>query len=633
MAKKQNTPKGDYSNSVNDIGVSSPVPEPIVAPTNVFGNEVQGLGVQKPAYEFNPGGGNVDYSQVTQPIPGGSAEVQQFAQERLNGTGGDPVETALNVNSYGQQPQRPQNDIQDSISKAYSAVPQVTTPDLTNQDLMPTLNQNINKGSYSGSIVGNVPIFTAGPLVAPWAALNKRKQQLEFAAQQEALRKAKALEDESAKQALAAANFKYDKTPEAKDKRFQESVNKQWNNIYDDYVDLAKQEFGSDWARMLNQDTELGRGLRDHLRNTEVLVTRGNQVVEKLAKFDLNNKDLVFDKATREVIQDFNDIKKGLVSGDYSSLPDIEEAVAKAMSIESIEKAVAATALDPKQTAFAGSISDGPNGEKIVSSGTKKTYDEGIKTMTEEISKRYIPFIENGTPGFKDIKTVKESIEAQLRAKYQNKITASATVKDPKDSGNKDISKKLIKTAQPQMNAYNPSVGGKPLNGLGVNVNMKVGDKSDLVIYDPNNPNKLEASTVFNVVVEDAVVSRDKNNNKRKLVTVTYDKPTEVAESDAVDKKIVSGSPVLTIRDGFVQKGKKFYKTETVTDYATYESLKMKGSNLDKLYEERLMLEFEEAEKGPVENIQSQYSQGAATTPAATTQSNSSGGFTGGNVK
>lgn len=410
--------------------------------------------------------------------------------------------------------------------------PQMIDPNLTNQDLMPTLGRRINKGSYSGSVVGSVPIFSSGSPVVPWSAIQKRKVALQQAAEKATIQK----KQEAQRQAGKAASFAFAKSPEAQGKQFQKSINTAWDATYNKYQDLSKQYYGDDWVDMLGDSTDLGQAMRAELEGIEMLVSQGNEVVGAISQLDPTNSNVIMTEEAKSLKMDFDNMLGDFENGDYTKLATIGEKMSKFYVLKSISTAVGAVELTPEKTGGASVVNE--DGIYKIRTSNKENYDGAIETMADTIfNEQYASWIDKGYKGFENKDTVKAQIKAQLKAKYPNSSTSKLTVQQEKGSGgNKNFTVNDVEDIIVQDRTFTDSKGNK-VDARGAEIYMEVNPSADITVYDPAT-GKTSTVTSQGGTIGSLFVKEGKRY-------VTY--------NDKVDEEVKAEDAVK--RDGSLNKG------------------------------------------------------------------------------
>jgi hypothetical protein len=187
-----------------------------------------------------------------------------------------------NLSNTLSQPTAIDEDIDMSVNDIANVVPQDLNPyqkDIYNQvrqfnDVIPVQAHStyfpsagvpINKGSYSGSVVGNVPIF-APSMMAPVGVFDAKRQALKAAADA----KVKEIDDFTAM---------YGKAPETSRKAVQEQLDNGYYDWLTQWQTIAQQRYGEDWVKHLRNDTQF---LKEE-QSWNTLAQYNTQLVDQVA--------------------------------------------------------------------------------------------------------------------------------------------------------------------------------------------------------------------------------------------------------------------------------------------------------------------------------------------------------------
>ncbi|PHS03994.1 MAG: hypothetical protein COA88_14680 [Kordia sp.] len=179
--------------------------------------------------------------------------------------------------------------------------------------LFPGLNQPIQVGQQSGSIIGSQPIFVSRGGPAPVGVIAGRQ---------------KALEDAAQKKAAAQKPFDIRKGPIVEDARFQKTLNTLFESNRETYVQKAKDQYGENWqTALMSQETKLGREFVDAMSGLDVLAREGDQIVALFAEVDEAKKsgDLILADETLELFNEFETLSGDLEGGDITKLVNLKD--------------------------------------------------------------------------------------------------------------------------------------------------------------------------------------------------------------------------------------------------------------------------------------------------------------------
>lgn len=162
-------------------------------------------------------------------------------------------------------------------------------PDMPYEQMFPSANNNINKGSYSGSIVGSVPIFAPSQLT-PFGMIDRRNAAMNKAA---------------ADVAQQNADFSKTKAPETKLFAVQGQLDEQFSKGLDQWTANAKKQYGNNWSSALKEDPNFNKWM---------------QSMDTLAKYHTGISDTM------------GDIDAQMKSGDFVASPELRKIMADTKS-------------------------------------------------------------------------------------------------------------------------------------------------------------------------------------------------------------------------------------------------------------------------------------------------------------
>lgn len=153
-----------------------------------------------------------------------------------------------------------QKDIYNQVRQFNDAIPVQA-----HSTYFPSAGVPINKGSYSGSVVGNVPIF-APSMMAPVGVFDAKRQALKAAADA----KVKEIDD------FMTA---FGKAPETSRKAVQEQLDSGYYDWLTQWQGIAQQRYGEDWVKHLRNDTQF---LKEE-QSWNTLAQYNTQLVDQVA--------------------------------------------------------------------------------------------------------------------------------------------------------------------------------------------------------------------------------------------------------------------------------------------------------------------------------------------------------------
>lgn len=274
-------------------------------------------------------------------------------------------------------------------------------PELSPSDMFPSAGNNINKGSYSGSVVGNVPIFAPSELT-PFAVFDAKKRALAAAAEKKA--------------AEIDAFYKLAAPPETKRFAVQTELDDQFTRGLDMWVNNAKQNYGDDWDDALKNDTGFN-GWLESMRTVAKYEDGIVNNVSRLQELDANG-DLTLSPQSRKAIQDYMDGIGGLSDPFNPQGHKLGSTILRANAETNLDVAVNDAVKEYKDKAFGGAPSPDDKG----------TYDMYVTWETTGMTDKQVKEIAAGIwkdqyGGQSDLYT-QEDIEKRIRAIYPLRSTS-----------------------------------------------------------------------------------------------------------------------------------------------------------------------------------------------------------------
>ena len=283
--------------------------------------------------------------------------------------------------------------------------------------LYPGLGEDINVGTYSGSIVGNNPIFVPTGNITAIDPILQRKKAIDDAARKRAL---------SAMEKPIAPDLK-----KFKDSRFDEKLNNDILSFHSQMVKDAYDNYGPSYTQMLKDpNTELGRKYVQGMANFEHIVRNTDRITESVATIEKGMQDGSI-AVTPEGMKTFNQYKQML--GDFTdyeklSSADMSQIENKLLGIVDINnylnKSGVLSGIKAKVTSTYGTIDKGEYYNSVTNKRTssKEVVRDLSKSLANSSAFRY--GIENGY-------YTQEDIEAALgaRLKDQQEVTGSMSQK------------------------------------------------------------------------------------------------------------------------------------------------------------------------------------------------------------
>jgi len=180
---------------------------------------------------------------------------------------------------------------------------------ITNQDLFPGMNQNINVGSSSSKTLGSQPIFVAAGQYVPYNILNKKEEAIAAAAKKRAERQAK---------------FDPGKAGKLNNQLYQRKLNDRFNKMNSDFIRTAQSMDPDNWDVMLNDPgSEIGRAYAQQKSNYEVLATESNVIFDKAAAVmaaQESGGDTIYSEATKNLASQVDHMTGSAAEGGLENL-------------------------------------------------------------------------------------------------------------------------------------------------------------------------------------------------------------------------------------------------------------------------------------------------------------------------
>lgn len=164
------------------------------------------------------------------------------------------------------------------VANAYDVLSQPQAIGPQGAALYPGLSEPINVGTYSGSIVGNNPIFVPSGNVMPLDPILARRKAIDDAARARAM------------QALQAVEAP--KVPQFKDQGFQKKLTEDVLNVHNQFVKEAQAISPQNWAAILqNPNTSVGRRYIQTMANFENIVKNVDRITDQVVAIEEGMKD------------------------------------------------------------------------------------------------------------------------------------------------------------------------------------------------------------------------------------------------------------------------------------------------------------------------------------------------------
>lgn len=380
-------------------------------------------------------------------------------------------------------------------------------PVLPESIMFPSAGININKGSYSGSVVGNVPIFAPSQML-PFGVFDARRQAMQQAADQ----RAKEIDD-------------FNKAFQAPiTKRF--SVQGELNDTFDEgltqWVENAKQNYGDDWAKALKND----KGFNSWMQTMRTVAQYEDGIVNHVAEIQKQLQDPNF-VASPDLIRTMAAFNQGLGGLENPFDPkghQLGDTVLRMGAVYDLDKATN-TAIDQLiqdvTTSSPGITSQGIY-DNIVTTKITGTDKNKLDDLAENI---YMTRYQGS--GFITLDDVRKSLYAKVGTKVErtvqqqanqfanadgSQLVYDATAVNPEGEqvqfeGNKggvttydgQTFKPIMLNVPVSSNAVDPSTGGPVM--LPANAKIQVGKTFNVLVDSRGNivPNEAKADALGRV--------------------------------------------------------------------------------------------------------------------------------------
>ena len=292
--------------------------------------------------------------------------------------------------------------------------PFVSSLDIT--DVSSGINDPILKGTVSGQIIGNQPIFVGDVGYRPTHLLARRQKEIQDAANK------KAEEEQDFLKAIAP--------PKVEDQRFQGSLNDQFNFTKEAYFKKAQEQFGDDWVSALKDQTNpLGREFVQALDNFEHLAGETDQVTAMMAEIekDLASGDRVYSDRTLDVRDDYNQLANDFANGDVAGAASLRDKYDELRGFTSLDKI-----LHDKGIQIKGQITEITNlinTDELLGTSTQKQvrYEEQVRKLAEHLAQTDMRDAVR-----KGYMTVDDIFEA-MNARYGSQDFSKKTIKQKRE--------------------------------------------------------------------------------------------------------------------------------------------------------------------------------------------------------
>lgn len=185
----------------------------------------------------------------------------------------------------------------DMMANIENQMPVPVMEKLDRTEYMPGLEDPILKGTYSGRIVGNNPIFVRSGGYIPWGLVDARDRANKAAI---------------AERAALLSKFDMPEAPKTKDARWTGELQLEFYNSVNKYIEESKKMYGDKWAVMLQDPrSSLGRNFAQTLDNYNTVAREIDQITDIMATIEKDDKE---GKGTysAETMDKYRAYKKGI---------------------------------------------------------------------------------------------------------------------------------------------------------------------------------------------------------------------------------------------------------------------------------------------------------------------------------
>lgn len=294
-----------------------------------------------------------------------------------------------------------QRQIYDQMDRYNSAIPVQAHSTYFPSD------QPIQKGTYSGSIVGSVPIFAPSRLT-PYGVFDARQQALQNAA----AAKAKEIDDFYAK---------FGKSPETDRKAVQDQLDEGYYNWLGSWVAIGKERYGKNFAKMLQSDTQF---LKEQ-QSWNTVAQYNSQLVEETARINADIKTGNF-IASPELMESMNYVMAGidgLQQPGNAKSADLSNNVLKMSTYYDLDKAVNESLDGLIQDVYQTHPGATPNGiyDILTSTTTTETDDSKLRERAKLLKSTRYAGAENITEDM-----IYNSMRTKIGKKVERKFETQA---------------------------------------------------------------------------------------------------------------------------------------------------------------------------------------------------------------
>jgi hypothetical protein len=294
---------------------------------------------------------------------------------------GNSIESKVDAATIGQfspaGTQVPDSDvqfIQNQIDPLRGQAPAIAGA--TNELFMPGFNQPLRVGGTSGQLTGSRDIFVGAGGFIPFAALERRKEAQQKAAEKRA-------KDLSKAQGLP-------KVDEIKDKRFNRNLLETSQDFISQFEKAALQRAGGDQAvaraMLTDTRTDLGRQFATQMSNLNQVAAEFNQITDDVAKIQtaMQKGGQFVSEADRQLVDDFEKMTNSFSEGDPFQAVNLlhsRERVAATRSLEGVlddTNVLDTVKANISQTA---GISPDDVGNYITTTTGRKTYEKAVDAI------------------------------------------------------------------------------------------------------------------------------------------------------------------------------------------------------------------------------------------------------------
>lgn len=276
----------------------------------------------------------------------------------------------------------------------------------------PGEQNNIYKGSYSGSMIGSNPIYAPGQLM-PYGLIDARQNALKQAADKKA-----------AEQEAFAYRISNLRSPETQHKAVQPEITNMFYKGLQEDISSAQKKYGNDWAKNLWADPKF----HQKIQTVKDVAGYEDVAVKHVAELEHGSEtgEFAITPYIQDTIDNFKKGRYGLMS--MSSDPDMQEKAKEIFKVQPMLDAVktsarVAKAIEPDITEGYADISHQGLYDILTTTKTTKPSDKRIRDAVELSYKQMYGGREGAVPYDEYAKMVAANIGKKTETQTQTAST------------------------------------------------------------------------------------------------------------------------------------------------------------------------------------------------------------------